>query len=90
MAVAAKYVKCRVSPGFFETEFYVIVDNSSAFVDRQAVRVQQTPSRDREVEGQVLAYVVEEQADKALVELPGQPVVGGLRTWVSKTNLAAV
>jgi len=37
----------------------------------------------------VLAYVVEEQADKALIELPGQPATGGLRTWVPKAGFAA-
>jgi hypothetical protein len=83
------YIPCRVSLGFFETEFYVVVNDSSAFVSRENVRVPSLPAKDRDVEGQVLAYVVDEQADKALVELPGQPAMGGLRTWVSKAGLAA-
>jgi len=76
------YVNCTVSLGFFETEFYVVINDSSAFVDRKNVLVDRVPSRNVEVEGKVLAYVVAEKADKALVEIPGQAVVGGLRTWV--------
>ena len=83
------YVRCRVSLGFFETEFYVVVNDSSAFVSRENVRVPTLPSKGRDIEGQVLAYVVEEQADKALIELPGQPATGGLRTWVPKAGFAA-
>jgi hypothetical protein len=82
-----RYVKCRVSLGFFETEFYVVVDDSSAFVDRKNVRVENTPGKNTEVEGLVLASVIAEQEDKVLVELPGEPVVGGLRTWVPKASL---
>ncbi len=76
------YVNCRVSLGFFETEFYVVVNDSSAFVDRKNVFVDRIPSRNIDVDGKVLAYVVEERPDKALIEIPGQAVVGGLRTWV--------
>jgi len=76
------YIKCQVSLGFFESEFYVVVNDSSAFVDRKNVLVDHVPTRSHEVEGKVLAYVVDEKADKALVEIPGQAVVGGLRTWV--------
>ncbi|MBM3774592.1 MAG: hypothetical protein FJW37_05450 [Acidobacteria bacterium] len=35
----------------------------------------------------VIAYLVEEKSDQALIELPGEPVVGGLRAWVPKTDL---
>jgi hypothetical protein len=79
------YVRCRVSLGFFETEFYVVLNDSSAYVDRQSVRVEHLPSKNKEVEGEVLAYLVDEQQDRTLVEIPGQAVVGGLRTWVPKT-----
>jgi hypothetical protein len=82
-----RYVKCKVSLGFFETEFYVVVDDSSAFVDRKNVRVKEPPSKDAEVEGLVQAYLIAEKGDKVLVEIPGQAVVGGLRTWVPKSNL---
>lgn len=83
------FVHCKVSLGFFETEFYVVVDQSAAFVDKASVRVGKTPLKDSEVEGQVLAAVIREHRDKALVELPGQAVVGTLRTWVPKASLAA-
>jgi len=85
----ALYVNCLVSLGFFENEFYVVVDDSSAYVDRRNVRVSRAPEMDKQVEGQVLAYVVEEQPGRALVELPGQAVVGGLRTWIQQKQIAA-
>jgi hypothetical protein len=84
------YVKCKVTLGNFETEFYVMVDKSSAFVSRDNVRVDRPPEGDRQVDGQVLAYLIAEEKDKALVQLPGEPVVGGLRTWVNKSALAAL
>jgi hypothetical protein len=87
--VSMRYLPCRVSLGFFETEFYVVVDQSSAFVSRENVRVDRNPGPDFDVDGQVLVYVVEEDNDKALVQLPGEPAIGGLRTWVSKASLAA-
>jgi hypothetical protein len=88
MANGTYYVRCRVSPGYFGNEFYVVVGDSSAFVDRFNVKVDRTPEGGHEVDGQVLAYLVSEEPDRALVELPGQPVVGGLRTWVSRSLLA--
>jgi hypothetical protein len=47
------------------------------------------PDSGKQVEGQVLAYLVEEESERALVELPGQAVVGGLRTWVPKNLFAS-
>ena len=79
-----KYVRCRVSLGLFRTELYVIVGDSSAFVDGSNVKVAKAPEQGKEVEGIVLAYVVKEEPERALIELPGQAVVGGLRTWVPK------
>jgi hypothetical protein len=52
------------------------------------VKVHQSPQNGDEVEGQVIAYLVEEKSDHALIELPGEPVVGSLRAWVPKADLA--
>jgi hypothetical protein len=83
-----RYIRCTISPGMFETEVYASVLGSSVYVDKSAVRITQPPRGDQEGQGEILAYVIEEGAgDKALVELPGQPVVGGLRTWVPKTAM---
>jgi hypothetical protein len=84
------YVSCKVAPGFFETEFYVTVGASSVHADRGTVRVSEPPPEGGEVDGSVLVYVVEEPSgkDSALVELPGEPVVGGLRSWVPKSLLS--
>ncbi len=87
----ARYVRCKVSLGMFETEFYVMTRDSSAYVDRKNVRVKKPPEQGTEVEGEVLAYLIDEGGGKeeALVEIPGEPVVGGLRTWVPKSLLTA-
>ena len=85
-----RYVRCRVAPGFFETEYYVMIQKgSSAYVDRSQVRVAKTPEQGGETEGQVLAYVLDERSDRgeALIELSGEPAVGGLRSWVPQELL---
>ena len=83
-----KFVRCKVLRGLFDTEYYVIVSGSSAYVSRSTVKVSIDPTNGAEVEGQVEVFVVEENNEKALIELPGEPVVGGLRTWVPKTQIA--
>ena len=82
------YVMCRVSRGFWDSEFYVVVGDSAAFVNRESVKVDQIPEMNNDVEGQVLASVIKKEADKFLIELPGEPVIGGLRNWVPRTALA--
>ncbi len=82
------YVTCAVSQGLFESEFYITVRDLSFYVDRVNVKVQRSPHNGDEVEGKVIAYLVEEKSDQALIELPGEPVVGGLRAWVPKADLA--
>ena len=82
------YVACGVSQGIFESEFYITLKDSSAYVDRVNVQVKEDPRNGDEVQGRVAAYLIEEQSDRALIELPGEPVVGGLRSWVPKADLA--
>lgn len=89
MATQAKYVRCQVSPGFFDSEFYVIVGDVSALVSTRDVKVEQAPQPGKQVQGVVLAYLVEEERDRALIELPGQAVVGGLRTWIGKDTFTS-
>lgn len=81
------YVNCTVSQGLFESEFYITVRDSSAYVDRVNVKVTQSPENGDEVEGKVIAYLVEETGDQALIELPGEPAAGGLRAWVPRADL---
>jgi hypothetical protein len=83
-----KYVSCQIWPGTFDSEVYVIVGEVSALVDKRSVRTDH-PLNGAEVCGFVQVYLIEEEAGKALIELPGQAVVGGLRTWVPKETLAA-
>jgi len=84
------YANCQVWPGAFDSEAYVIVGDVSAVVDRRNVRLNQPyPANGAHVVGSVLVYVVAEKQDRVLVELPGQAVVGGLRTWVPWNMLIA-
>lgn len=82
------YVTCTVSQGLFEHEFYITVRDSSVYVDRVNVTVLRSPQNGDDVEGKVIASLIEEKSDQALIELPGEPVVGGLRAWVPKADLA--
>jgi hypothetical protein len=81
-------VRCRISRGFFQGEVLVAVAESSAYVSRDNVKAPEVPMSG-DVEGLVSAYVIERSGDRALIELPGQPIVGGARTWVP-TDLLAV
>jgi hypothetical protein len=85
------YVRCKVLPGLFDTEFYVLLNGSSAaYVSRSNVKVLSVPHHGSQVDGQVFAYIINRRSDESLVELSGEPVVGGLRTWVPNALLAAV
>jgi hypothetical protein len=90
MAKARIAVRCKVSEGLFETEFFVVLRDSSAYVARNNVKVSRIPVGEQEVEGEVLAYLIEldDTKDRALVQLSGEPAVGGLQTWVPKSSLA--
>lgn len=84
-----KYVACTLAAGFFDNELYVNLGNSSAIVDRTNLRITIEPKDLTEGTGSVCVFVVEEHSDKLLVEIPGEPVVGGLRTWVPTSMTAA-
>ncbi len=43
-------------------------------------------SRTEEVNGKVMAYVVDQQPTKLLTELPGEPVAGSLRSWIPRND----
>ena len=81
------YVSCIVSAGLFESEFYITIRDSAVYVDRDKVRVDPVPHNGDKVKGLVLAYFIDEKKDEVLVELPGEPVVGGLRAWVPRGDL---
>lgn len=88
MSVVLKYARCQVLPGTFDSEFYVIIGDVSALVDKTSVKTD-SPVNGVEVPGAVLVHVIAEKFNEALIELPGQPVVGSLRTWVPKETLVA-
>ena len=83
-----QYVKCKLASGFFDEELYVLLGSSSAIVSRDEVRIIDEPKPNAQGKGEVCVYVVEQMPDRLLVELPGQPVVGGLRTWVPMADLS--
>ena len=87
--MSTAYVQCKVLPGLFDGEFYVLINgSSSAYVNKDNVMVVTAPRRDNEVDGRVLAYIISRRDDQSLVEVPGEAVVGGLRTWVPNAMLA--
>ncbi|HEX5474862.1 MAG TPA: hypothetical protein VFX12_09395 [Vicinamibacterales bacterium] len=86
--MSSAYILCRVFPGLFDTEYYVTVNGSSAYyISRFSVEVKSEPN-DNGVDGRVKGYVVEKSGGKTLVQLPGEPVVGGVRTWVENDAVA--
>ena len=77
------YIACTIRLGLFDNEYYVVVNGSSAYyVNRDNVQVSGVPESDKSIDGKVRGYVVETSQDKTLVQLPGEVVIGGLRTWV--------
>jgi len=81
-------LEVRVAPGFADTEYYVMVpDGPAAYVSRDLVTVPRPPSEGSEVQGSVKVYVLDQGEHDTLIELPGEPVVGGLRTRVQNSLL---
>ena len=77
------YIRCKVHRGLFDTEYYVLVNGSSAYyISRENVLVKHAPQGETSVDGKVRGYLIEKKKGRALVQLPGEAVVGGLRTWV--------
>lgn len=87
--MATEYVDCVLEAGFFENELYVLLGDSSAIVSRNDVKVAAEPQGTKDGKGKVCVYIIEKEADRLLVEIPGQPVVGGLRTWVNRSQTAS-
>ena len=83
------YITCEVLPGLFSTEYYVLLSESSYYVHRDHVRVPREPQAGSSVVGQVFGYVIDREPGRTLMQLPGEAVVGGLRTWVENSALTA-
>jgi hypothetical protein len=88
--MATEFVECVLASGFFDDEFYVVVGDSSAIVDRKNVQVTSEPNGLTDGRGKLCVYIIERKADRLLVEIPGQPVVGGLRTWIEMGHPSAI
>jgi hypothetical protein len=81
-------LEVKVARGFADSEFYVMVpDGPAAYVSRDLVFVDRIPTEDSQVEGQVQVYILDESEDDFLIELPGEPALGGLRARVDKSLL---
>lgn len=81
-------VEVKVARGFADSEFYVMVPGGpAAYVSRDLVFVDKVPTGDSQVEGQVQVYVLDEGEGDFLIELPGEPALGGLRTRIDKSLL---
>jgi hypothetical protein len=83
-------ITCKVGPGLFANEYYVMVNGSAAYyVNRDDVQVDSAPRHGELVNGVVNGYIVQEEGEKILIQVPGEAIVGGMRTWVERTELAA-
>ena len=88
--MSSVYITCQVLPGLFDNEYYVMVNGSSAYyINRKNVKVEQEPTPESAVNGQVFGYFVEAGTDKILVQLTGEAALGGLRTWVESEAVVA-
>lgn len=88
--MSTTYVRCKVLPGLFEGELYVLINgSSSAYVTQSNVKADGIPTHGAEVDGKVFAYIISQKDDRSLIEVSGEAVVGGLRTWVPNTLLAS-
>ena len=89
--MSAVHINCKVLLGLFENEYYVMVNGSSAYYVNKAnvVKLFGEPQVDNPVDGIVLGYLVETSEGKTLVQLPGEAVVGGMRTWVENKEVSA-
>ena len=83
-------IRCQVMPGLFESEYYVLVNGSSAYyIHRTNVEVSAEPTAEHPVSGIVYGYKVQELGNKVLVQLPGEAALGGVRTWVESADVVA-
>lgn len=88
MPILSVLVPATLHPGYHASEVLAVVGlGHSALVDVSQVRPAQAVPTDQNRPGQVLAFMVERQADRSLVELPGV-AVGGLRGWVPNESIA--
>ena len=87
-AMSIIYIRCKVHRGLFDTEYYVLVNGSSAYyISRDNVKVSKPPQGENSVNGKVRGYLIQKTKDMSLVQLPGEAVVGGLRTWVTNSAI---
>ena len=84
-------IRCQVSAGLFESEYFVRVNGQSAYyVNRANVQVNPQPTAEQVIAGRVRGYKVDQRDNLILVQLPGEVVTGGLRTWVENDAVFAV
>jgi hypothetical protein len=90
MEEVIRHIAVKVTAGFADTEYYVMVPNGpAAYVSRDLVSVTEAPEAGTEVPGVIQVYVLDQGEHDALIELPGEPVVGGLRTRIDNSLLLA-
>ena len=89
--MSALFVKCDVRTGLFKTEYLVSVPPgaNNFYIDRTDVKVSKAPIGNETVDGMVLAYLIEDGPNEAVVEMTGTPVDGGLRISVPKAMTRA-
>ena len=84
------WIPCKATKGLFEEEAFVILDWLAAPVSailNQECLAHKPKGADLE-DNHVVSYIIGTKGDDFIVELPGEPVVGGLRAIVSKDMIS--
>lgn len=71
------FVICEVWDGGFCDEFYITLGGMAFYLNKNLVKVSDTPKGDRWVPGEITAEVIEDNGDKILVRLPLQEKILG-------------
>jgi hypothetical protein len=84
------YITCKVLPGIFDDECYVMVNGSAAYyINAKLIRLEGKLDPNKAVTAQVKGYLIEKDGAKSLVQLPGEAAVGGVRAWVESEAVVA-
>lgn len=82
-------IPCRVSRGMFSDERAVLLDlpgegRVSVLVDERSVKVSRDPGPDEEVDGRLNVYIVAEEGENVVLDLPQPSITGGSRVIVPR------
>lgn len=83
------YVKCKVAQGMFSCEYFIRLkdfygNTMWGFADKESIKIQKEPQTSESLDGLARVFLIEEQKDKYLIQLPTEQCD---RLFVSKDRL---